>query len=116
MVFFLIRTSSARLVTTSRGLSSSLATYAKDVGVPVTVFNSKLFRKEDGRCSGRVTVDEGAATAVGDRTFWPRAVYVRPWKFDQRIPQPAAEQAPLPSVDPAPVDLGPPHQDSEEGQ
>ena len=46
---------------------------AKDVGVSITVFNSKLFPKpESGWCSGLLTVTQGAAAAVGDGTFWPR--------------------------------------------
>ena len=92
--------------TPDNGLADFVTARANDIGVPVTVFNSKLFRKDDGRCSGRVTVDVDAATTVGDRSFWPKVVYVGPWKFDQHISQPAAEQAPLSAVDSAPVDPG----------
>ena len=65
-------------------LEDCISKRAKDVGVSVTVFNSKLFPKpESGWCSGRITVNQGAAAAVGDWTFWPRSVYVRPWKFPE---------------------------------
>ena len=77
-------------------LEDYVAERSEDVGVPVTVFNSKLFRKPDTNwCSGRITVNQDVAAVVGDRTFWPRTVYVRPWKFaddGERSSSPAGGQ------------------------
>ena len=65
-----------------------------ELGVDVTVFNTKVFPKESFS-SARITVNEDAAGALWDRSFWPRAVYARRWKFaaDRENVQPDTEIA-----------------------
>ena len=39
----------------------------------------------EGRSSGRIMVDVNSSPFVGNKTFWPLPIYVRPWKFLERV-------------------------------
>ena len=69
----------------------SLTTYvterSKNIGVRCPeVFNGKVFppQTDTGTYCARITVDEESAEALADRSFWPRPLYVRPWKFNRK--------------------------------
>ena len=71
-------------------LGNFVTSRAKELDVDVTIFNTKVFPKGT-HPSGRITVNADAASAVSVRSFSPRGVYIRPWKFpDEDSPRAAS--------------------------
>ena len=70
--------------TTFDNLSTYATERSKSIGVRCPqIFNGKVFQPQTGTgaCGARITVDEESAEALADRSFWPRPLYVRRWKF-----------------------------------
>ena len=56
---------------------------ADELQADVTVFEAKVFHRDndDTHCSGRIMVDCASSPVVGNKSFWPRPIYTRPWKI-----------------------------------
>ena len=54
-----------------------------------TIFNCKIFLKEDGEktCGARITVDVEAQQHLKVGQFWPGRVYARKWHFQEAVQQ-----------------------------
>ena len=54
-----------------------------------TIFNCKIFLKEDGEktCGARITVDAEAQQHLKVGQFWPGRVYARKWHFQEAVQQ-----------------------------
>ena len=73
--------------TTFESLTTYVTERSKNIGVRCPeVFNGKVFppQTDTGTYCARITVDEESAEALADRSFWPRPLYVRPWKFNRK--------------------------------
>ena len=73
--------------TTFESLTTYVTERSKNIGVRCPeVFNGKVFQPQtdNGTYCARITVDEESAEALADRSFWPRPLYVRPWKFNRK--------------------------------
>ena len=70
-----------RTNTTEDKLRNYIQQRADELQVDVTVFEAKVLHRDhnDMHCSGRIMVDCASSPVVGNKSFWPRPIYTRPW-------------------------------------
>lgn len=72
--------------TTAENISKFVAKRCESLGVHTPqIFNCRVFPNKDSShgatVSARITIPASAASVLKNRTFWPRPIYARSWKF-----------------------------------
>ena len=63
-------------------LTDYIVSRAEEVGLDsLTIFNMKIFTKPEKKGGARITINAAAKSMLLTRSFWPRPVYARPFKF-----------------------------------